>query len=106
MRYMKKITILIGIVVLAIAVVILFTWLQQQSTIITLFITARGDYVDPGPIEAECQGRMEQYSQSSEFKNKGFSECNLIESKVGSSVVECPNGLSPQGCSICKLECK
>lgn len=76
-------------------------------TIVTLFINGRGDYVDPGPIEVECQARMErEYLQSSELKKRDFSECQLFESRVGSGPSACPNGESPQGCSICKLKCK
>ncbi len=49
---------------------------------------------------------MENYVKGIEFKNKGFSECKLVESKVGFGEEECPSGFSPQGCAICKLECK
>ena len=119
---MKNTHILIGLIIVAIAIVIVFLLINQngngnmpnssnseqpnQSTIITLPIGARGDFVDPGPIENECQGRMEKYIKSSEFDSKGFSKCTLIESKVGYSEEECPNGFSPQGCSICKLTCE
>ena len=67
---------------------------------------ARGDLVEPPPIEEECQQLLEGYVNSADFINKGFTECKLIESKVGFVEEECPSGFSPQGCSICKLECK
>ncbi len=62
---------------------------------------ARGDYIPPGPVETECKRKMEAYAQ----QNK-FSVCELIESRVGDTDKECPNGLSPTGCSICKIRCK
>lgn len=111
---MKKTHILLGVIAVIVVIVAILFLINQNnhitnsstSEIITLPITPRGDFVDPGPIEDECQRRMEQYSQSSEFTNKGFSRCELIESKVGFNEKECPNGFSPQGCSICKLKCE
>ena len=123
---MKKTPILLGLAVLISVIVILLFWLNQradeialdsssskppeQSETITLPIIARGDEIDPGPIEKECQRRMKNYMQRAEFEYHGFSECELIESKVGwketHNANECPNGFSPQGCSICKIKCK
>ena len=111
-KTMTKFYILIGIIFLGIIIIGLSVWINQnktshtQSTTILLPITVRGDEVDPGPIENECQRRMGEYIQSSEFKHKEFSHCNLMESKVGFNQQECPNGFSPQGCSICTLKCE
>ena len=103
---MKKIYIFIGIAVLLLIAVVFYFKLSQDKTAITLPITPRGDFIDPGPIEDECQRRMDQYIQGAEFSNKGFSKCDLVESRVGFDAKECPNGFSPTGCSICKLECE
>lgn len=78
----------------------------QNEQEITLPITARGDLVDPGPIEEECQNKLEKYTESTEFEGNGFTDCLLKESRVGKSDEECPNGFSSQGCSICRLTCQ
>lgn len=80
--------------------------LKSEWETITLPVEARGDEVNPGPITAECQSRMNEYMKSKEFKDKGFSICKLLESKVGTTDKECPNGFSAQGCSICKIMCR
>lgn len=80
-------------------------WIDSEPTTIILS-GARGDFVDPGPIEPECQKEWQGYSQSLEFKENGFSYCLLLESKVGYGDDECPHGWSPQGCYVCTLECK
>jgi hypothetical protein len=110
---MKKTHFILGAIVVGVVVIVILLLMSQNEHItnsstsdILLFTGARGDFVDPGPIEDECQRKMEQYVQSTEFKNRGFSGCELIESKVGFSEKECPNGSSPQGCSICKLKCE
>lgn len=66
----------------------------------------RGDEEEPGSIEEECQKELENYVGSIDFTNKGFTECKLIESKVGFGEEGCPGGFTPQGCAICKLECR
>jgi hypothetical protein len=60
----------------------------------------RSDFDDPGPVELECQMYLESYNQAHQ------TNCILIESKIGSTFEECPGGLSPQGCSICKIKCE
>jgi hypothetical protein len=71
----------------------------KSAEIITIS-QPRGDEYDPGPAEYLCKIELEDYTKGVEFKNKGFSECKLIESKI---VEEgCPLG----GCNVCKLECK
>lgn len=74
----------------------------------------RGDEEEPGPIEEDCQKVLKSYIRGSigafQFQNMGFTDCKLIESKVGWKKTfdesECPSGISPQGCYICKLECR
>lgn len=87
---------------------------QTPKTTEIILSGPRGDEEEPGPIEEECQKMLEGYIKGSigafEFRNKGFSDCRLIESRVGwketGDEKECPQGFSPQGCYICKLECK
>jgi hypothetical protein len=108
----KKLLILVIILLILIIVLItmgIFSFFNKNKPewkTITLPIEARPDEVDPGPIATECQSRMNEYMRSEEFKNKGFSVCKLLESKVGTTDKECPNGFSPQGCSICKIMCR
>lgn len=79
---------------------------EDAESIRVIIGSVRGDEIDPGPIEEECQRQMEQYIQSPKFNASGFSSCELIKSKVGFGEKECQNGFSPQGCSICELRCK
>lgn len=80
--------------------------LKPEWETIALPTEGRPDEVAPGPIKQECQSRMDEYAKGQQFKDKKFNLCELLESKVGSTSAQCPNGLSPQGCSICKIKCR
>ena len=85
----------------------LVTVTEKTKEIIS-FSNARGDLIEPDPVENQCQKIFENYITGKQFKEK-YSVCKLIESKVGwiktHDQSECPNGFSPQGCYICELEC-
>ena len=109
MKKSNKILIwLIWVIILVILVgglSVLFTQKKEElktlkETEIITISQPRGDEYDPGPAEQLCKLELEYYIQGTEFKDKSFSECKLIESKI---VEEgCPLG----GCNVCKLECK
>jgi hypothetical protein len=73
---------------------------------ITLPSHARGDFVDPGPIAAECQKHLDTYVKGTEYATKGYKSCTLTKSAVGMTAAECLNGYSPAGCTICVAECE
>jgi len=115
----KLLTLIIILIILIITLITMgiFSFFKKQNIVsdkgsswknITLPVRARGDYVPPGPIEKECQRRMEAYMKSDEFKAKGFSKCELVESEVGITAEKCPGlgGVPMAGCSICKIRCK
>ncbi|MFA5929658.1 MAG: Kazal-type serine protease inhibitor [Candidatus Micrarchaeia archaeon] len=64
--------------------------------------SARGDLVDPGPVQAECEQKAQLYP----VYDSKYSACTVLNSTVGWNATECPYGLSPAGCSICTLSCK
>ena len=80
--------------------------LKAESETFTLPTEGRPDEVAPGPIKQECQARLDEYMKGGQFKDKGLFMCELLESKASKIVKDCPDGLSPQGCSICKIKCR
>lgn len=68
----------------------------------------RGDFTYPGPAEVTCQRWLQLFIEGDEFKDKGYSACELVESKIGDRDDCAKYGFdsSPNGCDICKIECK
>ena len=101
----KKLLILLTIffllLILAIVIATFIYLRSNKATIIFLPPNVRGDMIDPGPVDVECRKNMNDWR-----KGKGYVFCQLKNSKVGYSDTECPNGFSPQGCTICVIECR
>ena len=70
-----------------------------------ILIGPLGDFV-PSDIENECNEQLEVYFQSTEFEDRGFSECSIVESKESLSPEECQFVPPLAGCYICILKCK
>lgn len=108
--------ILIGLfffIILTYGIVTLFSQEKEDSSTSaksneTIIIGAgRGDYVYVPP-EEDCQRLLKNYLNSSEFTNKGFSDCELIEGRENVDCDECKKygfDCPLAGCDICKLEC-
>lgn len=101
----KIILILVIIFILLVIGFIYWHYFKQTEVVIS---GARGDFVYE-PVETECIQALQNYVQNSDK----FSQCRLVESKIGGlekenicDLNECPNGCSVAGCYICKLECR
>ncbi len=57
-------------------------------------------------IDEACSRAFSNYLQSPGYSNSRFSNCSLVEKKIGLNDRECLGNFSVTGCYICVVECK